>query len=160
MGKLFAAKKRFPFLPKIYWIGGFWPVFGQSSEIARGPKFHSICFKEINTKTPRKDFCCNPQDSLYKPRNLLHLNFLRLSRPTRSKLNFSLNPKQACDLSSLASCPITVAILAQGTHWAVAITQAFFRIIFNYMIRTKMIRNDSCGVRTHALSEWRLKPPP
>ena len=24
----------------------------------------------------------------------------------------------------------------------------------------KIIANDSCGVRTHALSEWRLEPPP
>ena len=25
---------------------------------------------------------------------------------------------------------------------------------------TYMVKNDSCGVRTHALADWRLKPAP
>ena len=35
------------------------------------------------------------------------------------------------------------------------------RLLLRLVIRRAgILRNDSCGVRTHAISEWRLEPPP
>ena len=81
--------------------------------------------------------------------------------------------------SSLAACPqqwpllvCTVAILAQGTNWAVAPAQAYWLTAPDTLLPAprvsyicphqlpRVMAIDSCGVRTHALTEWRLKPPP
>ena len=50
--------------------------------------FHLL--KEIITKTLRKEFCSNPQDSLYNSSDFLPLKFIRQSRSNPSKLDLSL----------------------------------------------------------------------
>ena len=71
---------------------------------------------------------------------------------------------------------VTVAILAQGAHWAVVPAQAYAGTVrtATQAERSQLLAHgcaladascaskviDSCGVRTHALTEWRLEPPP
>ena len=70
----------------------------------------------------------------------------------------------------------TVAILAQGTHWALAPAQAYDGpvltttqaersqlLVYAFALAGASCASksiDSCEVRAHALTEWRLEPPP
>ena len=70
----------------------------------------------------------------------------------------------------------TEAIFAQGSHWAVVPAQAYAGTerTATQAERSQLLAHafawadascasksiDSCGVQTHALTEWRLEPPP
>ena len=67
-------------------------------------------------------------------------------------------PFGACDWPSPAQCPSTVAILAQGTHWAVAISQAFFYSHAYQTKRTSINRNRGTRALRSGNRTFRWRP--
>ena len=54
---------------------------------------------------------------------------------------------------------VTVAILAQGTSWAVAASKPFSKVRILPPCFSHFAENDTCGIRTHAGRPHRLSRP-